>query len=266
MLVRWYNTDGVIMIDQLHIIQTDVLLDGRRPREGAIELIRFFHEENIPYLILSELSGRNRAQLADLFENCGFPRIYDHRFYTSAMAAVDWLMAYEPERRTVEYLGGSAIRSAIEVSGLRLSHLDAGALFLGLDRNLTYDDYSEALQTLLGGAILLSTDSRRTIRLEGREVIGNGSIAKMFEYAAGIRAAEFGHGAVNGLRMALRYLRLEPEDVLMVGNDFEKDIRPAVELHMPSVYVTEGGSLDNLDISEECHPDFIVGDLLGLTR
>ena len=151
MLVRWYNTDGVIMIDQLHILQTDVLLDGRRPREGAIELIRFFHEENIPYLILSELSGRNRAQLADLFESCGFPRIYDHRFYTSAMAAVDWLMAYEPERRTVEYLGGSAIRSAIEVSGLRLSHLDAGALFLGLDRNLTYDDYSEALQTLLRG-------------------------------------------------------------------------------------------------------------------
>jgi 4-nitrophenyl phosphatase len=254
------------MIDQLHILQTEVLVNGRRPREGAIELIRFFHEQDIPYLILSEQSGRNRSQLADFFENCGFPRIFDHRFYTSAMAAVDWLMAYEPERRTVDYLGGNAIRSAIEISGLNLSRNEAQALFLGMDRNLTYDDYADALQPLLNGALLLSTDSRRRMRLEGREIIGNGSLTKMFEYAAGTKAADFGHGSILMLRMALRYLKLYPEDVLMVGNSFEKDIQPAVELGMPSVYVTQGRSIVNLDISEDCHPDFIVEDLHGLTR
>ena len=104
------------MIDQLHILQTEVLLNGRRPRPGAIELIRFFREQNIPYLILSEQSGRSRSMLADLFESAGFERIYDHRFYTTAMAAVDWLMAYEPDIRKVDFIGGNAIRSAIEVS------------------------------------------------------------------------------------------------------------------------------------------------------
>lgn len=254
------------MIDQLHILQTEVLVNGRRPREGAIELIRFFHDNDIPYLILSEQSGRNRSQLADFFENVGFDRIYDHRFYTSAMAAVDWLMTYEPERRRVDYLGGNAIRSAIEVSGLTVSHGSAEAVFLGMDRNLTYQDYSETLQPLLSGALLLSTDSRRRMRFEGMETIGNGALTKMFEYAAGIRAGDFGHGSLSCLRMALRYLKLEPEDVLMVGNSFEKDILPAIELGMPTVYVTQGRSIVNLDITAEKHPDFIVEDLSGLTR
>ena len=254
------------MIDQLHILQTEVLLNGRRPREGAIELIRFFHEMDIPYLILSEQSGRNRRQLADFFERCGFDRIYEHRFYTSSMAAVDWLMAYEPQIREVDYLGGSAVRSAIEVSGLEVSHLNAKAFLLGMDRNLTYQDYSDALQPLLSGALLLSLDSRKRIRTEGSEMIGNGAITKMLEYASGTKAGDFGHGSVQTLRMALRYLKLEPEDVLMVGNDFEKDIVPALELGMPTVYVTQGRSIVNLDITEERHPDFIVEDLAGLTR
>jgi 4-nitrophenyl phosphatase len=254
------------MIDQLHILQTEVLLNGRRPRPGAIELIRFFREQNIPYLILSEQSGRSRSMLADLFESAGFERIYDHRFYTTAMAAVDWMMAYEPDILKVDFIGGNAIRSAIEVSGLTVSHKEAQAFLLGLDRNMTYQDYSEALQTLLAGAVLLSTDSRRKVRFDGMEQVGNGAVVKMFEYATGRKAADFGHGSLLTLRMALRYLKLYPEDVLMVGNDYQKDILPAIELGMPSVYVTEGRSIENLDMSEDRHPDFIVEDLAGLTR
>jgi ribonucleotide monophosphatase NagD (HAD superfamily) len=182
------------------------------------------------------------------------------------MAAVDYLLVKFPQWKKAAYIGGRGIRAALELGGFSIDHKQPDVVFAGMNRNLSYKDYSDILQYLLNGAVLISTDSRRTQRMEGVDMIGSGAIVRMLEYASQKRAVDFSRGSDILLRMALRYLNIKAEDTLAVGDDFNRDIVPAIKRGMDTVLITNGEGIENLEMSDTIHPTYIVEDLSGLTR
>ena len=254
------------MIYKNYLLQLDTLMRRSYPAEGAVYLLDTLRENGLPYLILTEQSARTREQTANLMNDVGFHGIRPSDIYTSVMAAVDWLLWKEPHRKTAAYLGGSGLRMTLEEVGLQIRNLDADALFVGMNRNLCYNDYSEAVQIIHDGAILISTDSRRIQRQEGAEFIGNGAVIKMLEYASGTKAVDFGRGSIGLYNMALRYMQVTPSDVISIGTQFPRDIESARRMGIETVFLTNGASIMELGMTEENHPDYIVEDLYGLTR
>ncbi len=254
------------MFRKNYILQMDSLILNGRPAPGAPQLLDAMWVHGIPYLILSEQSGRTREQIADMLNAGGFQNIRPSSIYTSVMAAIDWIMMNEPERKKAAYIGGGGIRQTLEQVGFTVRHSAPDVLFVGMNRNMTYKDYSDALQALLHGARLISTDSRKTQVFEGQQMIGNEAVVKMLEYASGVPAVHFGRGTEMLIRMALRYMQVTKDDVIITGHDFEKDIIPGIEMGIETILITNGESIMEMGITEDLHPTYIVEDLYGLAR
>lgn len=254
------------MIKKNYLIQLDTLMRRGYPADGAVYFLDTLRENKLPFLILTEQSARTRDQTAALMNDVGFHGIRPADIYSSIMAAVDWVLWKEPFRRTAAYLGGPGIRLTLEEVGMTIRHMDADVLFVGMNRNLGYRDYSEAVQIIHDGAVLISTDSRRIQRQEGAEYIGNGAVVKMLEYASGIKALDFGRGSIGLYNMALRYMQVNARDVVSIGTQFPRDIEAARTMGIETVFLTNGASIMELGMDEENHPDYIVEDLYGLTR
>lgn len=252
------------MFDASYIIQQDVLIHSGKASKGAVSLIRTLEEEEMPYVIVCEQTGRIRDHIADYFVERDFRYVRPSCIYTSAMAAVDYLLLKEKNMNKAAYIGGAGIKEALEKGGFQISFDHPDVVLVGMNKKCTYEDYSKILVCLNDGAKLVSTDNRKTQKTDGMQMIGNASIVKMLEYASDQEAISFGRGSLNDLLMCKRFLK--KDNILVVGNDFTRDIIPAMKLGMSTVFVTEGRSIMHLGMNEDMHPDYIVEDLFGLTK
>ena len=98
------------------------------------------------------------------------------------------------------------------------------------------------------------------------EKIGNGTIVRMLEYAAGVKAMNFGCGTKILLKFASKHLPYSLSEIIMIGNRFKKDIVPALQLGMLTFYVAGSEEMMKQGINDEFHPDYILDDLTGLLR
>ena len=255
------------MFNKCHLIQLDLLMrNGKEKNKGAIELIDALVAEDIPFLILSEQTGRKRESIVEYLNQIGFQGIQKHHIYSSAMASVDWILQNHPQKNKVAYLGGVGIKEALEIGQLELNHHYPDWFFIGMNRNATYQDYCFALQSIEAGAQLISTDERQLQIREGAPMIGNASVVKMLEYASGKQALHFGRGTEKLISMALNYKELKNDQAIYIGDRYKEDIGCANQMNIESLYVTYGNTLEHIQKYDSIHPTYIVEDLFGLTK
>lgn len=254
------------MIKKLHIFQYSTLVvNGRYPAPGAMETLAKLHGAGIPFLILTEQSNKTRSEIVKHMMKMGFYHMSSDIVYTSTMAAADWIARQYPEKVKACYIGGSGMREVLDDAGFEIVNGHPDWLFNGFDRNAGYSDYTYCLSLLRSGAVLISTDSSAVKSSEIGEGVGPGAICRMMEYASGKRALEFGRPSVITTASILRYAGVKADDVLFIGNDFKKDIIPAIRCRMDTVYVTNGMEYE-LNVDDEMHPKWIIEDLTGLIR
>lgn len=254
------------MIKSYYLFMMDTVFRGGRPTPGAVELLHLLNEKGMPFVILSEMSGKTRFEQAQRMNDAGFHSIRALDIYTSSIAAVDWIRWMYPSKNKVSMIGGVGMRDAIEKANLEITRIQPDWLFLGMNTNMTYIDYCDALQTLDTGAKLIVVDGRKTMMKDGARMLGNASIAHMLAYASDSEIISFARGTDRLLIQGMKYFNVPAESVTMVGTHFQKDILPAMKLGLNTVYVTQGNSIMNLGMSDQIHPDYIVEDLFGLTK
>ncbi len=254
------------MLKGYYFIELDSLIRGGTARPGAVLFLEKLQEMQMPYLIITDQSARTNEQIAAAMMQAGFSHVTYDQIYTGVMAAVDWMIMYSPAKNRAAYIGSPAIKAALEKGGYIIDNRDPELLFVGLEKNMTYREYSEAVYHIICGADLISVDNRLRVKSDGIIQIGNGAVVKMLEAASGETAVDFGRGSEKMMRMALRYIQVMAHQVIMVGSDFEKDIVPALLLNMTTVYVTGGKDILGLGMSDQVHPDYIVEDLSGLAK
>lgn len=254
------------MIKSNYLFMMDSLIRNQKPLKGAVEFLDRLNRERLPFVILSEQCGKTREEIAHKMNDAGFYNIRSLDIYTSSMAAVDWMRWMYPEKNKAVMIGGKGMKEALDKGQIEVNRVHPDWLLLGMNTNMTYIDYSDALQVLEDGAELVVTDNRKTLINDGDRMIGNASIAHMLEYASNKEAISFGRGTDRFLKQAMKYLGIMPEKITLVGTNFHKDIIPAISLDMTTVYVTQGNSIVNLGMSDAVHPDYIVEDLSGLNK
>lgn len=82
------------MLANYFLITSSCLLDETgKPRHKAIETIHILNRSHIPFCILSDNSRLSLNDLASYYQTLGFYAIQPDNFYTSSMAAVDYLVS-----------------------------------------------------------------------------------------------------------------------------------------------------------------------------
>src|SRR2546423_7711701 len=225
-------------------------MDGVLYREnnlipGAADFVQALMGSGTPFLFLTNNSAPTPEDLAVRLKHLGLRGLPARHFYTSALNTADFLNETDPSC-TVFVLGEGGILTAFHERKIAGDAIHPSYVVVG-EGAATMERLAKAHECIERGARLLATnpDNWCPVSSEGTRP-GAGATAAFLEASTGRRAYYL--GKPNGYmfhraRRKLADLALtEPEQVVMIGDTMETDIRGAFEAGLNSCLVLTGST------------------------
>ena len=249
-----------------YIIDLDgTMYSGSTNIDGAREFIDYLQSKNLPYIFLTNNATRTKKQAKEHMLNLGFKNIKEEDFFTSAMATAKFIAKNYPGKKCF-MLGESGLEEALKEWNFDIVQENANFVVVGLDRNATYKKYSDALHNILAGAKFIATNPDRLLANNGTFDIGNGAIIDMLEYASGIEAIKIGKPYQIILDILLEEKKLKKEDIILLGDNLETDIKLGYNADVETIMVCSGVHTEK-DIDRlKVYPSKVVKNLKELTK
>lgn len=223
-----------------YIIDLDgTMYSGDKNIDGAREFINYLQEKNIPYIFLTNNATRTKKQAKEHMLNLGFKNIKEENFFTSAIAAAKYASKNFLERRCF-VIGEAGLLEALKEEGFKIVDKKADFVFVGLDRQADYRKYSNAIHNILSGAKFIATNTDRLLPNNGNFDVGNGSVVAMLEYATQIESIKIGKPYSKILNILLDEYKLKKEDIILIGDNLETDIKLGYKLGIITIMVATG--------------------------
>lgn len=228
------------------------------PVEGAAGALAEVDRAGIDLLFVTNNSTRPPDEVAGRIEAItGFPARPD-KVLTSAQAAARLLRGMADPALV---LGGEGIVVALAAEGLSVTDdpAVAGAVVVGLDRELSYERLRRAVTAVRSGARLVATNHDPTYPTPGGLWPGAGAIVAAVERASGA-VAEVA-GKPHGPMRALVRERAGSGPVWVVGDRVDTDLAMAAAEGWIGVLVLSGVTAAPL---EGPGVDHVLGSIAGL--
>jgi NagD protein len=236
---------------------------------GAAELVSAMLQASVPFLFLTNNSAPTPEDLAVRLGHLGIRGVGPRHFYTSAMNTADFLSETDPQC-TVYVVGEGGLLSALHERKIPSDAIHPRYVVIG-EGTTTMEKLIKAHECLERGARLLVTNPDNWCPVAADKTRpGAGATAAFLEASTGRRA--YFLGKPNGYmfhraRRKLAQLAMaEPEEVVMIGDTMETDIRGAVEAGLRSFLVLSG-STTLADVQDYVYqPTRILNSIADLTE
>src|SRR5437867_2908391 len=212
---------------------------------GAVEFVQALSNTGTPFLFLTNNSAPTPEDLAVRLKHLGIHGLSARHFYTSALNTADFLCETDPEC-TVFVLGEGGLLAALHERKIANDAIEPRYVVVG-EGGATLEKLVKAHECIERGARLLVTNPDNWCPVSSEKTRpGAGATAAFLETSTGRRGYYL--GKPNGYmfhraRRKLAELALgEPEQVVMIGDTMETDIRGAVEAGMHSFLVLSGST------------------------
>ena len=245
----------------VYFLSYDLLVKQDAPAPGAVELIRRLVKKTERFMILCESTVYARRRMSERMYEIGFPLLSDDLFYTSLNAAMDIIAHRYPGHKKAMLIGTRSLKDELENNGFRVNDGEAGWVFVGMDRNATYAQYSAAVQVLQSGARIITLGCES---LTAAGEIGCGAVAAMLEAASDQKRLSTGWDSRLMIQCAMRHFNLEEEEVLFVSDRLEPEIASAVRAKVRTVYVLPSPDTDLSEIVIK--PTYVMESLSSISR
>lgn len=213
---------------------------GTKRIPAAARFIKRLQAAGKTVLFVTNNSTRTPAFVANnLRENHAIDVTADN-VYTTALATADYLDKVAGDRRRVYVVGESGLRTALEQRHFQLTDQHPDYVVVGLDSQVTYAKLETAVLLIRAGATFIGTNADSNLPNERGMVPGAGSLIKLVEYATQQKPVMIGKPEATIMKMALQKTGLGRDQVVMVGDNYNTDIRAAINTGMDSLLVYTG--------------------------
>jgi HAD superfamily hydrolase (TIGR01450 family) len=237
----------------------------------ADELIHTLRERGIRVLVYTNGTTHRPQYYAQELRKHGLP-IEDDDLITPAVVAATYLGRHHPGARVL-LIGGDGVREPLAESGVEVVGPDDGRIDVVLvahDEEISGQKIKVACHAIWGGATFLTTSKARYYHRKGsRGVSLSGAVAAGIEHVTEKRPTIVGKPSVVSMEAIAARTGVPIEDVLVVGDDVEIEIRMGRETGALTALVLSGTAgargqeeLDNLPA--ELQPDLVLEDIAGL--
>jgi len=224
-----------------YLIDMDgVIYRGSEAIPGAAEFIRYLQDNGLPYLFLTNNSAFTPLDVAVKLRKFGIDTTPDH-VYTSAEATAEFVHRQRPNG-TAYVIGEGGLLAALHDVGYAIVRDKPDYVIVGEGRVLNFEMAEQAHRCIASGAHLISTNSDTWCPTDNGPRPGCGAIVALLESATGRRAYHVGKPNPFMMRMARKRIGLATDEVIMVGDTMETDIRGATDLGYRSILVLTGST------------------------
>lgn len=212
---------------------------------GAAEFVQTLLATGAPFLFLTNNSAPTPGDLAVRLKHLGIHGLSVRHFYTSALNAADFLSETDPSC-TVFVIGEGGLIAALHERKIANDAIAPRYVVVG-EGAPTMERLAKAHECIERGAGLLATNPDNWCPVSSQKTRpGAGATAAFLEASTGRRA--YYVGKPNGYMFHRARLKLGDlalggvEQVVMIGDTMETDIRGAFEAGMQSFLVLSGST------------------------
>ena len=210
-----------------------VLYVGDQPLPGAREALLSLRRAGVPVRFITNTTRLPRKKIIAKLERMGL-EVSEKELFTPAMAARDYLQ----EHRLKPHL---LVHPNLQSEFADLAGDSANAVLMGdAGHAFTYESLNTAFRVLLEGAPLLAMGKNRYFQESEGLSLDIGPFVVALEYAAATEAVVLGKPAPEFFLAAVNSLDLDPQDVVMVGDDVSSDVGGALDAGLQGILVQTG--------------------------
>ncbi len=230
--------------------------------EGASDTLTELRKQGYVLRFVTNTDSLNRKTIAKNLNNLGIVTPLEEIF-TCSTAAVGFL---EKQKSNKCYLLCSD-DVIPEFEHLPKSEDSPDYIVVGDFRDkFNYDNVKNAFRGIMNGAdIIAMQDSPYFYKADGIH-LDTGAYVKMLEYASGRKARSVGKPAREFFEIALRGVEVEPENIVVIGDDLTSDIKGAKNLSAKSILVRTGKFSEETLAKSDVKPDFIIESVAELIK
>ncbi|KRE23630.1 TIGR01458 family HAD-type hydrolase [Agromyces sp. Soil535] len=244
-----------------------VVYTGDAPVPGAAATIAWLSREGVPYRYVTNTTSRPRRAIVESLRRMGIPAS-PAQILTPTVAAVAWMRRKHIERPAL-FVPDATKSEFAGLEPLPASAADgAGAVVVGdLGDGWDFATLNRAFRLLMSDAQppLLALGLTRYWRAEDGLRLDAGAFVRALEYATGRTPVVLGKPDPAFYGTAVDDLGLEPDQVVMVGDDVRADVEGAQRAGLTGVLVRTG-KFSPADLAGDVVPDAVLDSIAGLPQ
>ncbi|MFG6117011.1 TIGR01457 family HAD-type hydrolase [Halobacillus sp. MO56] len=224
---------------QAYLIDLDgTMYRGSERIEAASDFVKKLNEKKLPHLFVTNNSSRRPEQVAAKLTHMDIPAVKE-QVYTTSMATAQYIKDQHPGA-DVYAIGEEGLLTALKEAGLNLVEDNADYVVIGIDRGITYEKLATACLNVRNGAVFLSTNGDVAIPTEQGMLPGNGSLTSVVTVSTGVEPVFIGKPEPIIMEQAMQTLGYDKNEVLMVGDNYNTDIKAGMNAGIDTLMVFTG--------------------------
>lgn len=237
-----------------------VLYVGNKAVDGAENTLANLKRRQIPYRFITNTTTRIASDVASKLQSLGFAVDADEIF--SAVTATRNFLNRQGTPR-VHLLTRESIRA--EFTEFRQNvNLPDFVIVGDIGAAWNYELLNRVFNELMQGAELIAMHMNKYWQTEKGLQMDIGAFVAGLEFVTGKQATVIGKPSQAFFQLATDALGLEPEQVLIVGDDIENDIAGGQAAGLRAVLVKTGKYRDEIMRQSEITPDAVIDSIADL--